>query len=111
MSPDLSLSRTSTVSSTTPLTQQQQPQKGWSATFDNLQSSYGIGDLGLPKPAKKARQVKSLTEGVLTMASPHQHPLAGQKNYELAFGKLAGSYGYGGTVFYPAIVCPENCKG
>lgn len=84
---DLSLSRTSTVSSTTSLTQQQQPQKGRSATFDNLQSSYGIGGLGLPKPAKKARQVKPLTEGVLTMASPQQHPLAGQKNYELAFGK------------------------
>lgn len=121
MSSDLSLTRTSTTSSTTPLTQQQQqqqPKKDYAAAFANLQSSYGMGQSsystgggpGLPKPAEKRVKVKPQKQAATptaptTMApsssSSQQPPAAGQKNYEHAFGNLASSYGYGGTVPTP----------
>lgn len=110
----LSLQRTSTMSSTSPLTQNQ-PQKDFSAAFADLQSSYGMGGgMQVPKPAEKRSKVPSTKAqkhvvSFSTSTAP-MTPSQSGKDYELAFGNLASSYGYGGSVPTPIYKSEKTTK-
>lgn len=101
------MNSTTSFQSTTPLTYSayspphSQPQKDYASAFANLQSTYGTNGFA-PMPAEKRstsqpkahrqKHVVSLPSLTTQVAQP-----AG-KNYELAFGNLSSSYGYGGGV-------------
>lgn len=111
----VSLQRTSTVASTTPLTHNQ-PQKDFSAAFANLQSQYGMsGGMPVPKPTEKRSKThtspKAQKHVVSFPTSPAPTtPSQPGKNYELAFGNLASSYGFGSSVPTPIYKSEKTTK-
>lgn len=77
--------------------------KNYEEAYSNLVSSYGFGS-GVPCLPPSQKKTKSSTKTSLTRSSTpppsgsHSPPSTSSKNYELAFGQLASTYGFGGPV-------------
>lgn len=102
----VSFQRTSTMTSTTPLTHKcNQPQKNFSAAFANLQSQYGFsGGMTVPTPVRETPYSNPPPKARKHLStSPTPTPSSQSKNYELAFGNLASSYGFHGGVPTPVL--------
>lgn len=101
----VSLQRTSTMTSTTPLTHNKR-QKDFSTAFSNLQSQYGMsGGMPVPKPVETCSEppkAQKYFSPSFTVPVPTTPSHSG-KNYELAFGNLSSSYGFHGGFPTPVL--------
>jgi len=91
-------STTSLIPSDSRQGQQSHPsQKNWESAFATLSSKYGFGGKAPSVPQIPSKPKDSATCDAPKSSPPVQktQPLTG---YELAFGQLASTYGFGGAV-------------
>ncbi|KAF8994894.1 hypothetical protein BDQ17DRAFT_1046300 [Cyathus striatus] len=93
-----SYSAISSTASLTVFTHQQTTSKNYDAAFGTLSLSYGFGSSGAPIVTQKASTVSQTAPSTRHYQSKNTNATANTKDYTVAFGRLAGSYGLVGGV-------------